>query len=102
LRIIASPSRFIEEQGVPSDATVVGQTWKYVNKKGGPDKRFKGNRQLPIALYEEIHLTSPTGLNEVLQVSRSGVGAMFEAARQAMAEVAATNGNERSNGRVSS
>ena len=27
-------------------------TWKYVNKKGDPDKRFKDNRKIPIVLYE--------------------------------------------------
>lgn len=71
-------------EGVPVDATVVGQTWKYVNKKGTPDKRFKDNKQLPVALYEEVHLTSATGLNEVLQVSRTGAGKALESARQAM------------------
>jgi hypothetical protein len=39
--------RFIEGEGVAGDAEVVGQTWKYL-KKGGPDQRFKDNRQLPI------------------------------------------------------
>jgi hypothetical protein len=42
-------TRFIEDESVPGDALVVGQTWRYVNKNGGPDRRFKGNRQLPIA-----------------------------------------------------
>ncbi len=66
--------RFIEDDGVPGDAEVVDQTWKYVNKKGGPDKRFKNNRQLPIALYEELRFQSTTGLNEVFQLSRHSIG----------------------------
>lgn len=82
LMITVSPTRFIESDGVPKDAQVVGQTWKYVNKKGGPDKRFKDNRELPIALYEKIHFGSPTGLNEVIQVSRVGTGELLDAARQ--------------------
>jgi hypothetical protein len=96
LQISMSPSRFIEEEGVPSDATVVGQTWKYVNKKGGPDKRFKDNRQLPVALYEQILFASATGLNEVLQVSCSGVGGALETARRALAAGAAVLDAERS------
>jgi hypothetical protein len=74
LNIEVSSSRFIESERVPNDAKIVGQTWKYVNKNGGPDKRFKDNRQLPIALYEELHFSSSSGLNEVIQVSRTGVG----------------------------
>lgn len=75
LGIEVSESRFIETDGVPKDAKVVDRTWEYVNKNGGPDKRFKNNRELPIALYDAIHFTSPTGLNELLQVSRPGTGA---------------------------
>jgi hypothetical protein len=65
-------SQFVEEEAVPPDATVVGRTWRYANKKGGPDRRFKDNREIPICAYEQIHLSSRTGLNEVLQVSRRG------------------------------
>ena len=85
LNVERRQTRFIEDGAVPSDAEVVGQTWKYVNKKGGPDKRFKDNRELPIALYEDIHLTSATGLNELIQVSKNGAGASFEAAVKASA-----------------
>lgn len=74
LKISADPTRFIEDSTVPRDAQIVGQTWKYVNKRGGPDKRFKDNRELPIALYEDIHLSSNTGLNERIQVSKAGAG----------------------------
>ncbi len=67
------PIQSIETEGVPSDSKIVGRTWKYVNKKGGPDKRFKDNRELPIALYQAVHLNSQTGLNELLHVSSVGV-----------------------------
>jgi Protein of unknown function (DUF4236) len=69
--------RFIEEDGVPRDAKVVDKTWKYVNKGGGPDKRFKDNRELPICQYEEIAISSQTGLNKLLQLSRLGFGDLF-------------------------
>ena len=74
LRLDMRQTQFIERQGVPADAQVVGRTWQYVNKGGGPDRRFKNNPEIPIALYEEIHLTSATGLNEVIQVSKIGTG----------------------------
>ncbi len=80
LKVDISSSRFIEEESVPKDATVVGRTWKYVNKFGGPDKRFKDNKELPICLYEEIKLSSSNGLNELIQVSKNGTGSNFSQA----------------------
>jgi hypothetical protein len=74
LQITVGTSRFIEGEGVPGDAQVVGRTWKFPNKNGGPDRRFSDNPELPIALYEEIHFHSTSGLNELIQVSRVGVG----------------------------
>ncbi|MCW3797227.1 hypothetical protein OMW55_05315 [Sphingomonas sp. BN140010] len=73
-------SRFIEEGTVPHDAKVVGSTWRYVNKNGGPDRRFNNNVEIPICLYEVLHLSSPSGLNELLEFSRTGVSAPFIAA----------------------
>ena len=65
----AHTTRFIESEAVPRDSQTVGQTWKYVNKSGGPDRRFKDNRQLPICLYGELELTSTSGLNTVIMYS---------------------------------
>lgn len=70
-------SNFIEEGPVPSDAVVIGQTWKHPNKNGGPDRRFKDNRQIPICRYEVMHLTSPSGVNELVEFSRSGLVSGF-------------------------
>lgn len=72
--------RFIEEEGVPRDAKVVDRTWTFVNKKGGPDRRFKDNRELPIVLYEEVNLKSSTGLNERIQLSKLDVTMVVESA----------------------
>lgn len=69
LRVECSSSRFIENGFVPRDAQVVDHTWQYVNKDGGPDRRFSNNRQFPIALYAHLELKSTTGLNIQLQVS---------------------------------
>jgi hypothetical protein len=60
--------RFIEGEGVAGDAEVVGQTLKYL-KKGGPDQRFKDNRQLPICFYGEATLNSPNGFRAEWQSS---------------------------------
>lgn len=77
LRVDVSATRFIESDSIPRDAEVVDRTWMYVNKSGGPDRRFKDNKELPVCRYEEIVLSSPSGLNEVLQLSRCGVGSDF-------------------------
>lgn len=74
LQIDVEPTRFIEDGAVPKDATVVDRTWPFVNKNGGPDRRFKGNRELPVVLYEDIHFRSATGLNERIEISRVGLG----------------------------
>ena len=70
----------IEHDDVPADAEVVGRTWMYVNKDGGPDRRYKNNRELPICNYLEIAFSSESGLNEVTQVSDAkSEGAITEA-----------------------
>jgi hypothetical protein len=69
LSVEIGSTRFVEDGLVPRDATVVGQTWQHPNKSGGPDRRFANNRQLSIARYGTLGLTSPTGLNLQFQVS---------------------------------
>ncbi len=87
LQLSAGATSFIEDQTVPKDATVIGRTWKYVNKKGGPDRRFKDNRELPICRYDQLTLQSSSGLNELIHVSRSGAGESFAGAVAALARV---------------
>ena len=67
-----SPVTFVESGSVPSDATVTGKTWQYVNKKGGPDKRFKNDREMPLCRYNELRLTTDRGLDVYLMCSRDG------------------------------
>jgi len=50
---------YVEQESLPSDATVIGKTWKYVRRDGGPDKRFNNNRQLPIVRYGVVAFSSP-------------------------------------------
>lgn len=74
LKVSQKNQRFVESETVPKDGTVVDHTWRYVNKAGGPDKRFKDNRQLPIMLYSDIQFTSTTGLYELVEFSKADTG----------------------------
>lgn len=64
-------TRFIENESIPKDGQKVGETWLYVNKNGGPDRRFSNNKQLPIMLYGVIKISSPNGLNLLFNCSNS-------------------------------
>lgn len=61
--------KFIENQVVPKDATIIDYTWQFVNKNGTPDKRYKNNRKLPVCLYGDVFITSKEGINVELQCS---------------------------------
>ncbi len=69
LEVRRLPSRFIETGFVPPDAPLLEHTWQYVNKNGGPDRRFANNRQIPVLGYAELELRSAHGLHIVLQTS---------------------------------
>lgn len=77
LRIEVGTTQFVESESIPRDAEIIDRTWKFVNKSGGPDKRFKDNKEIPVCRYEKITLSSQSGLNEVLQLSRCGAGSGF-------------------------
>ncbi|WOI43377.1 hypothetical protein [Acidovorax sp. BLS4] len=87
LNVESFPSQFIEHESVPRDATVVEHTWQYVNKKGGPDRRFKNNRQLPVCRYNRLHLSSGHGLDVRLMGSRDGAFNDFAQAIQQLARL---------------
>jgi len=61
--------RFTETGSIPADSKIIDRTWAKVNKNGTPDKRFKGNYQIPIVKYGEIKLRTNTGLNEEYEFS---------------------------------
>ncbi len=77
LSLQATNSQFIEEQRVPSDAMVVGTTWKYVNKNGTPDRRFNNNREIPLCRYSQYTFRSHTGVYEVITTSKNGALDLF-------------------------
>lgn len=82
LRIGNVPVRFKEDEAMPADAQVVGHTWQYVNKNGQPDRRFKHNPRSPLALYTNLTLTNPEGLNEEYLLSNAQAGAALGVALQ--------------------
>jgi len=72
LHLTRTTTRFIEDESLAPDALVVDKTWRYVNKSGGPDRRFSDNRQLPICAYSEYTFKSDTGIYEVITTSKPG------------------------------
>jgi hypothetical protein len=86
LNVHYAQTRFIEDGRVPRDATRVGTTWRYANVKGGPDRRYKNNRQLPILGYANVELSTPSGLHWTLQCSNS---AAAKTAAEVMSQVKA-------------
>jgi len=62
-------SSFQEEHGVPKDTEIVGQTYKFTNKNGQPDKRYKNNYKIPIVRYGDMRLRSESGINDRYQFS---------------------------------
>jgi hypothetical protein len=83
LKVASTSTHFIEESVQTSDSQQVGNTWRYVRKDGGPDRRFNNNRQLPIMLYGVVHATSAGGLNLVFHTSRPDSAASFQTTFQA-------------------
>jgi hypothetical protein len=77
LTIECAETRFVEDREVPRDSTIVGHTWQYVRRDGGPDGRFSNNRQLPVALYAFLRLSSPLGLNIHLHASNVSAASTF-------------------------
>ena len=85
LSIDTALSYFRETNGVPADSAVSGRTWRYVNKNGGPDRRFSDNREIPIAVYAQLDLRSPQGFHVRLHVSNTAAAEAFVVAVRAYA-----------------
>ncbi len=74
LGISVTNGNFIETEMKPWDGTVVDYTYKYVNKSGGPDRRFANNPRYPIMSYSYINFYGDKGFNECIMLSKQGVG----------------------------
>jgi hypothetical protein len=82
--------QFVESDAVPGDAQVVGKAWAKSNKDGSRDRRFAHNREIPVALYGNLDLTSPGGLHESLMASQPAACAEFAAAVTALKRILAS------------
>ncbi|GAB2558215.1 hypothetical protein [Nocardia heshunensis] len=73
LRVHCTREWVIEPERPPHDGTQVDTTWQIVNVRGGPDRRYRDNRQLPVMDYGHLTLSTTTGLNWVIKCSRPEV-----------------------------
>jgi hypothetical protein len=80
LTILQKNVKFIEEQRIAPESKKVGRTWRFVNIDGGPDRRFKYNRELPMLLYSELSLKSTNVIDAVILLSKPDVGSQLERA----------------------
>jgi len=69
--------RFTETGSIPKDSKIMHYTWAKVNKNGSPDKRFKGNYQIPVVKYGEFTLQTKTGLHEEYEFSNYELSSAF-------------------------
>jgi DNA polymerase-3 subunit epsilon len=77
-------TRWIESSSVPGDAPIIDHTWAYVNKGGGPDRRFRNNRQIPIIRVGELHLSNANGFKATYQLSNPEAAPAFGRALEEM------------------
>jgi hypothetical protein len=78
----SATTNFREEDVQPADAELIGTTWRYVNKKGGPDLRFNDNRQIPIYRYGQVDINCGS-MRFHLCLSRANAAQQFETAIRA-------------------
>jgi len=69
------------------DAVVVGQTWRFVNNDGTPDKRFNNNIQVPVIAYGTLRLTAP-GLDMEFYTTRQSASTSAPARFDGIKELA--------------
>ena len=69
--------QFIESETIPTDSIRLGEVWEKSNKDGSRDKRFAGNRQIPLMAYGEISLSSSTGIYEKYMFSDASLAKEF-------------------------
>lgn len=77
VKLSAVGQKFIEDGAIPPDSIDAGFAWLKSNKDGTPDRRFNGNRQIPVRVYGEIAFKSKSGLNELYQFSNPAAANEF-------------------------
>lgn len=77
LMLSSSSSEFIEARVPPADAKILRHTWRYVNKNGTPDLRYRNNYQVAVTEATYIDLRSNSGLRLLLQASNQKLAEFF-------------------------
>lgn len=77
VNLVYKSTRFIEDETCPADAKQVDTTYRYINKDGGPDRRYSYNPIMPVLLYGDITL-QPYG--DKFQVSNNDAAMNLELA----------------------
>ena len=77
IKISYSDVSFQEDRAVPSDANITRYGWKYENKNGSRDMRFKDNKQIPWVKYGRLNLKSDGGVKEEYLFSASVLSKAF-------------------------
>jgi len=80
LHVSDSELRFVETEKIPADSKVVSYTWQFSNRDGGPDLRFKSNRQIPIVRYHQIVFSAPPDFEFHAHISNAPAAQHFAAA----------------------
>jgi len=88
LTIEYAETRFIETGAVPPDARMVDRTYQFVNRDGGPDRRFANNPTLPVLSYGKLVIHSAAGLYIQLQSSNAGATHAAASALQELVRIA--------------
>jgi hypothetical protein len=78
---------FVEYESVPRDAQVIRHEWQFVNKRGGPDRRFANNRQVPVCAYTGVVLCTKAGVNIRLMASNGNALEAFLAIGRSAMEI---------------
>ena len=66
LIISSEDIKYAETEDLASDASVLDKTWKYVNKDGSKDKRYKDNEEIPICSYKVVRIEDGSGFKLLL------------------------------------
>lgn len=77
INVFYSDVSFQEDRAVPSDANIIRHGWRYENKNGSRDMRFKDNKQVPWVKYGRLNLKSDGGVNEEYLFSASVLSKAF-------------------------
>mgnify|MGYP000064512520 CR=1 FL=1 len=83
LVITPGVTRFVEDEILPRDTTIVGYSWSRENKDGSPDRRFGDNRQIPNVRYGQLQLNG-WGLSAEYLFSSDGYGRAFGRSLEAL------------------